>query len=215
MFTLNKNHRKCAILGASGHGKVVAEIAELNGYKDILFFDDRWPDIDSVEHWSVCGDTSMLIAKVGEFDLTIVAVGHNETRLAKQNELAQAGANIASIAHPSAIVSQYTRIGAGTVVMANAVVNPFGYIGEACIINTSATIDHDCKLADGVHISPGANLAGGVEIGKYSWIGIGSQVKQCISIGTGVTVGAGSTVVKNVPNFQTILGCPARPLFKK
>ncbi|MGV2989280.1 acetyltransferase [Vibrio sp. E150_011] len=207
--------KSCAILGASGHGKVVAEIAELNGYRNISFFDDRWPNLTSVEHWAVSGDTNTLLANVKEYDITIVAIGHNTTRCAKQRELSQAGAVFDVIAHPRATLSEHATIGAGSVVMANAVVNPFSCIGASCIINTGSTVDHDCKLAEGVHISPGANLAGGVEVGESSWIGIGSQVNQLVVIGREVIVGSGSTVINNVPSFQTVVGTPAHALIKK
>ncbi|WP_286295420.1 acetyltransferase [Vibrio apostichopi] len=206
--------KSCAILGASGHGKVIAEIAELNGYHNIVFFDDRWPSLKSVEHWSVSGDTSTLLSNVKEYDLTVVAIGHNATRSAKQHELSQAGATFDVLVHPSALISKYAIINVGTVVMANAVVNPFSHVGISCIINTGSTIDHDCKLADGVHISPGVNLAGGVEVGKNTWIGIGSQVKQLVAIGCDTVVGAGSTVINNVPNFKTVVGSPAHELIK-
>lgn len=206
--------KSCAILGAGGHGKVVAEIAELNGYQNIAFFDDRWPTLTAVEHWSVSGDTSMLLANPKKYDLTIVTIGHNATRCAKQRELSQAGATFDVIAHPSAMISKYANIGIGSVIMANAVVNPFCHIGTSCIINTGSTVDHDCKLAEGVHISPGTNLAGGVEVGECSWVGIGSQVKQLVVIGREVITGAGSTVINNVPNFQTVVGSPAHTLIK-
>ncbi|MEZ8445412.1 acetyltransferase [Vibrio splendidus] len=206
--------KSCAILGASGHGKVVAEIAELNGYQNISFFDDRWPSLTTVEHWLVSGDTSTLLANVKEYDLTIVAIGHNATRCVKQRELKQAGAKFGVIAHPSAVVSKHAKIGIGSVVMANAAINPFSNLGMSCIINTGSTVDHDCQLADGVHVSPGANLAGGVEVGENSWVGIGSQINQLVIVGCGVTIGAGSSVVKNVPNFQTVVGSPAHELIK-
>lgn len=206
--------KKCAILGASGHGKVVAEIAELNGFDQIDFFDDRWPNLSFVEHWKVLGDTSILLAKSKDYDLTIVAIGNNDTRCAKQAELSQAGGNFEVIAHPAAVISKYANIGVGTVVMANATVNPFSNIGIGCIINTGSTVDHDCSLSDGVHISPGANLAGGVEVGRNSWVGIGSQVKQYVLIGCDATIGAGSTVLNNVGDFQTVVGSPAQQINK-
>ncbi|EIY9461358.1 acetyltransferase [Vibrio vulnificus] len=206
--------KSCAVLGASGHGKVVAEIAELNGYQNITFFDDRWPSLTSVEHWEVSGNTAALLATASEYDVVVVAIGHNATRCAKQRELSAAGANFDALAHPSAVISKYANIKAGTVVMAKAVVNPFSQVGVSCIINTGSTIDHDCKLADGVHISPGASLAGGVEVGENSWIGIGSQIKQLVVIGCNVTVGAGSTVISDIPDCQTVVGSPAHKLIK-
>ena len=206
--------KSCAILGASGHGKVVAEIAELNGYQDITFFDDRWPSLTSVEHWKVSGDTASLLASATEYDVVVVSIGHNATRCAKQLDLIAAGANFDVLAHPSAVISKYASINVGTVVMANAVVNPFTHVGASCIINTSSVVEHDCKLAQGVHISPSASLAGGVKVGENSWIGIGSQVKQLVEIGREVTVGAGSTVINHIPDFRTVVGSPAKQFLK-
>lgn len=203
----------CAILGASGHGKVVAELAELNGYEKVFFFDDHWPELTHIEHWPVIGNTGSLLQGHASYDV-LVAIGNNNIRHEKLKKLRADGANLVSLAHPSAIVSHYSNLGLGSVIMANAVINPFCNIGDGAIINTGSTIDHDCTLADSVHISPGANIAGGVKIGSRSWIGIGSKVKQQTSIGTDVIVGAGSTVVNDIANNQTVVGTPATVLIK-
>lgn len=201
---------KCAILGASGHGKVVAEIAELNGYSQIDFFDDRWPELINQEHWKVIGNTQVLLNKIEQYDLIVVAIGNNIIRLDKQRILKEAGGVFKVLIHPKAVVSQYSQIGIGSVIMANAVVSSFASIGDSCIINTSSTVDHDCVLLDGVHISPGANLAGAVNVGESVWIGIGAQVKQLVNIGNSVIVGAGSTVIKDILNNQIVVGNPAK-----
>ncbi|MGL4959350.1 MAG: acetyltransferase [Plesiomonas sp.] len=200
---------KCAILGASGHGKVIADMAELNGFTDIHFFDDRFPQLVQLAHWQVKGNTAQLLGALHEYDLVVVAIGHNATRLQKLHALSQAGAALKSLVHPNAAVSRYAQLGEGTVVMANAAINAFATVGFGGIINTGASIDHDCELADAVHISPGARLAGGVRVGEQSWIGIGAQIKQMISIGQQVVVGAGATVIKDVPDFLTVVGIPA------
>ncbi len=207
-------NKSCAILGASGHGKVVAELAELNGYQDIIFFDDCWPELQNLENWPVKGNSDSLLEVASNFDVTVVAIGNNNIRLEKQKQLNAVGACFSNFIHPSATVSAYARLGVGTVVMANAVINPFARIGHACIINTSSSVDHDCNLADGVHVSPGSHLAGGVSVGEGAWIGIGSQVRQLISIGKGAIVGAGAVVVKNIADFQTVAGVPAQILNK-
>ena len=93
--------------------------------------------------------------------------------------------------------------------MANAVVQSNVKIGKGVIVNTSAVVDHDTSLMDGVHICPGANLAGEVKIGYYSWVGIGSSIIQGVTIGSDVTIGAGSVVLKNVRDSVTAVGIPA------
>ncbi|MBO1926311.1 acetyltransferase [Thiomicrorhabdus sp. 6S2-11] len=203
-----------AILGASGHGKVVAEIAELNGWK-VSFFDDAHPNLTQIEHWSVEGTTQDLIDSVSVFQGCFIAIGNNAIRITKQVELSALGFHFPVLIHPAAIVSRLAKLEAGTVVMAGAVINPFAKIGQACIINTASTIDHDCVLADGVHVSPGANLAGAVEVGHCSWVGIGSKVKQCIKIGHHVVVGAGAAVVSDISDHQIVVGVPAKPKTSK
>ena len=204
--------RKLAILGASGHGKVVADMALAAGWRAVVFFDDAWPTVSVNGRWSVTGDYSKLHSRIVEFDGVIVAIGNCAVRWQKQLDLIAAGGKFATLVHPWACVSSYAQLGAGTVVMAGAVINVDALIGESCIVNTGATVDHDCVLANGVHISPGARLSGNVEIGACSWIGAGAVIRQGIRIGAGVTVGAGAVVVKSVIDNITVVGNPAKSL---
>jgi sugar O-acyltransferase (sialic acid O-acetyltransferase NeuD family) len=204
--------RRLAILGASGHGKVVAEAAECSGWDAIAFFDDRWPSMQANRHWPVIGGTSELVDSITHYDGVVIAIGSNATRLDKFRQLASSGARLVSIVHPSAVVSTSAVLGIGSVVFAGAVINADARIGLAAIVNTGATVDHDCILGDAIHISPGVHLAGGVEIGDRSWIGIGSCVRQLVQIGADVIVGAGATVVRNVGDGLTVAGVPAAPL---
>ena len=203
--------KRLAILGASGHGKVVAEIAELCGWGKIHFFDDAWPDVGQNGIWSVVGKTNDLTHKTREYDSAIVAIGDNKIRYEKSLFLISKGFELATLIHPAAISSQYTNISQGSVVMAGVVINPFTEFGTACIINTSATIDHDCKIDNAVHISPGVNLAGAVKVGALSWIGIGATVKHCVQIGKNVVIGAGATVINDVNDDFIVVGTPAKP----
>ena len=203
--------KRLAILGASGHGKVVAEIAELSGWEKIQFFDDAWPGVGQNGPWPVLGKTNDLIHKIREYDSAIVAIGDNDIRYEKSLFLISKGFKLATLIHPAAIISQYTNISQGSVVMAGVVINPFTEFGTACIINTSATIDHDCIIDNAVHISPGVNLAGAVKVDAFSWIGIGATVKQCVQIGRNVVIGAGATVINDVNDDFIVVGTPAKP----
>lgn len=202
--------KRLAILGASGHGKVVADTAECCGWQEIEFFDDAWPARQSNGSWSVTGDSAVLLVRLLEFDGVVVAIGNNAMRQAKLVALQAAGSRLATLIHPSATVSRYAVVGEGSVVFAGAVVNADARIGLGAILNTGCSVDHDCVLGDAVHISPGAYLAGGVWVGEQSWIGIGACVRQMIDIGQRVMVGAGSVVVGNVPNDVTMAGVPAK-----
>lgn len=205
---------KLALLGASGHGKVLADMAELLGWQQIDFYDDAWPGVNQNGPWPVLGNTAALMAALAEYQGVVVAIGNNAIRQAKLAELKKNGANLVSLVHPAAVVSCHVTLGGGSVVMAGAVINACAQLGEGCIINTNASVDHDCVLGAGVHISPGANLAGGVCVGQGSWVGIGACVRQLVAIGQGAVVGAGAVVVAPVNNFQTVVGNPAKPIIK-
>lgn len=207
--------KKLAVLGASGHGKVVADTAECCGWECIEFFDDAWPQVLSNEIWPVVGTSEDLLGRVREYDGVLVAIGNNAVRQKKMADLKALGARLPVLLHPSSIVSRYAQIGAGTVVFASAVVNAYALVGEGAILNTGCSIDHDCVLGKSVHVSPGARLAGAVSIGDNSWIGIGACVRQMITIGSNVIVGAGAAVVCDISDKMTVAGVPARAIVKR
>lgn len=203
--------RRLAIVGAGGHGKVVADTAECCGWDVVEFFEDGWSGRETNGCWRIAGDTSTLLSRTSDYEGVVVAIGNNTVRYAKLMELAKAGAQLVSLIHPNATISRHATIGVGSVVFAGVVVNAGAQIGLGAILNTGCSIDHDCALGDAVHVSPGARLAGTVQVGSMSWIGIGACVRQSIQIGAHVTVGAGAAVVSDVGDAQTVVGVPARP----
>lgn len=204
--------KRLALLGASGHGKVVADAALAAGWGAVEFFDDAWPQRQKNGPWPVTGDSAALLARMREFQGVIVSIGNCAVRWDKHRTLLAAGAPLATVVHPAAVVSRHAVLGMGTVVMACAVVNIDAAVGQACIINTGATVDHDCRLGDAVHICPGAHLSGNVRVGHGSWVGVGAAVKQGMTLGERVMVGAGAVVVQAVAENLTVVGNPAAPL---
>lgn len=200
------------IVGAGGHGAVVAEAADLMGqWQSIRFIDGRVPDSGLVLEWSVSARESPQKDYAAADTHYIVAVGDNRVRCELLADIRKLGGQIASVIHPTAVVSRFASIKPGTVVLANAVISARATLADACIINTGATVDHDCTLASGVHISPGANVAGGVTIGARAWVGLGASVRQYLTLGEDVVVGASAAVVSDVPSGATVVGVPARP----
>ncbi|WP_105213404.1 acetyltransferase [Pseudoalteromonas sp. T1lg22] len=200
--------KKIALIGASGHGEVVAEIAELNSYS-VVFYDDAYPDGGNLGPWEIRGSVKSLNSNLDNFESVFVSIGNNNIRERIQLDLQKKGCKIATLIHPAGVVSRYATLKPGTVVMANAVINPFASLGEGCIVNTCAVIEHDCGISDFAHISPNASLAGGVVVGTKSWVGLGTSVRQLIKIGDNTVVGAGSVVVRDLPSNVIAYGVPA------
>lgn len=200
---------KLIIIGASGHGKVVADIAiKMNKWKSIEFLDDD----DSIKiclGLKVIGKTADAFMYKDDADF-FVAIGNNNAREKIQEKLITEGAAVVSLVHPSVVLGSEVEIGIGTVIMAGVVINSASVIGMGCIINTSSSLDHDNVIEDYVHISPGVNLAGTVKIGKGNWIGIGSVVSNNVNICSGCILGAGAVVVKDITEPGTYVGVPAR-----
>jgi len=207
-FSYNK---KLIIIGAGGHGKAAADISmKMNQWEGITFLDD-----DEAIHSSlgidVAGKLGDVYAHIGDSDI-FIAIGNNKTREKITRQLENVGANIPILIHPKAVIGMEVELGAGTVVMAGAVINCSSHIDKGCIINTGATVDHDNEIGAYVHISPGAHLAGTVLIGKRTWLGIGSIVSNNLCIADDCVIGAGAVVVKDILESGTYVGIPARRL---
>ena len=195
--------KKLAILGAGGHGKVIGEIAMLNKYKLIHFFDDRAKEIKNFP-FDIIGTIDYLKVHLKDYDAFFVAIGDNLKRSEKIEWFKSKKMNIVSLVHPNSTISKFSSIGKGTCVMANVAINAGSLIKDGVIINTSASIDHDCLISDFSHISPNCSISGGVKIGKFSHLGTGTSVYPGINIGDDVKSGIGSKIFKNILN-NTVL----------
>lgn len=198
---------KLIIIGASGHGKVIADIAAQCGYKNIAFLDDN-PDVQECLGYPVIGKTEN--SKEYPDAEFIIAIGNPQIRQKVQQQLSNMKFHIVSLIHPKAIVADYVEIDEGTVVMAGAIINPACKIGKGCIVNTGASVDHDSVIDDYVHISVGSHLAGTVQIGERTWIGAGAVVSNNIKICEDCMIGAGAVVIKDIEKSGIYVGVPAR-----
>ena len=198
--------KKLVIIGSGGHGKVVADIARLNGYEEIVFLDDN-NESGYCSNYTVIGGCELIKDITDDF---FVAIGNPRTRERLHKILTDSDKNIATLIHPNAVIGENVKIGQGSVVMAGAVVNPCTEIGEGCIINTCSSVDHDSNVSDFVHIAVGAHLCGTVSVGTRTWIGAGAVVINNLNVCDDCTVGAGAVVVKDIKEEGTYVGVPAK-----
>jgi sugar O-acyltransferase (sialic acid O-acetyltransferase NeuD family) len=140
----------------------------------------------------------------------VIAIGEGATRGALAAIAVDAGFELCTIVHPSAVMCSDVQIGAGTVIFAGAVVQTGSEIGDNAIINTCASVDHDCRIGDGAQLAPRVALGGRVRIGDRSFVGIGAVVSDRIAIGRNCLIGAGAVVVRDIPDHSVAYGVPAR-----
>ena len=191
-------NQKVIIIGASGHGKVVADIITACGDEVIGFLDDD-PQKESLG----CIDS---FVKYPEADF-FIAIGDTRTRKEISRRI---HCNWYTAVHPSAVISPSVSIGPGTVIMPNCVINANATIGSHCIVNSASVVEHDNKIGNYSHVSVGAKLGGGVRIGEAVWVGIGATISNNISVCSNTIIGAGAVVVKNIDEPGIYIGMPAR-----
>lgn len=204
------------VFGASGHAKVVIDIAEKAGVHVLgLYDDDAALHGKQVYGYTVNGGKEALLTSRDRFmeHCFVVAIGSNAARSKIAAWLIANGYTLSeALVHPSALLARGVLIGKGSVVMAAAVINSDTRVGQNAIVNTGAIIDHDCVIGDGVHVAPGVTICGGVSVGDRTMIGAGAVIHPNLHIGEGVIVGAGATALKDVENGMTVVGSPARPI---
>lgn len=202
------------IIGAGGHGKVVADALVAMGRTVKGFIDvdpARWTEC--VNDMQVLGGEDLLSssdAAAVELANGVGSVDLSGVRRAVFERFHARAFRFVTIVHPGAIVSPRARLAEGAQVMAGAIVQAGAVIGENTILNTGAIVDHDCKIGAHCHLAPGCTLSGNVSIGTASHIGTGASVRHGVSLGERTLVGAGAAVVSNHPGGATLVGVPAR-----
>lgn len=204
---------KVVIIGAGGHGKVVLDILGAEGKHEPVGFVDTTPGLTGT---TVCGKPVFgppdMLPKLRErgVDAAIVAIGDCRARAQYARLLREQGFELVNAIHPTASVSPTASIGSNVVIAAQAAVCTEARISDSVILNTACVVDHECEIGQAAHICPGAHLAGRVRVGPAAWVGLGANIIQCLSIGEHATVGAGAVVIRDVPAYATVVGCPAR-----
>jgi len=204
--------KRLVIIGAGGHGRLIAGMAEKQGtYQEILLLDDG--AMTTSGQYSVVGKVKDFSAYLPDSDF-FVAFGDNGLRRRVSEEVRAAGGRLMTFIHPSAIIDDDVTIGEGVAIIAGAVVNKGAVIGDGVILNTLSSVDHDSVVGAYSHIAVGAHIAGEVKIGESVFIGAGVNIIEDIKVATGSTIGAGAVVVRTITEAGTYVGVPAKKLVR-
>ncbi|WP_394749409.1 acetyltransferase [Spongiimicrobium salis] len=191
------------LFGAGGHCKAIIDMIVSDLDEDItgIFDDNHTETIMGYEVTAV--DTSKFKAE----DNFHICIGDNITRKKVSQSLV---VNYPTLIHPSSLVSKFSTVDKGSVVMGNVSVKAVSKIGKHCILNAGAVIGHDVTIEDYVHIAPNASIAGYVTVKEGVHFGIGASVIQGITIGKWAIIGAGAVIIEDVPDFAVVVGNPGR-----
>jgi len=204
--------QKTFVYGASGHGKVVADI--LLARKDLTFvgFVDDRAELQGthVLGFPVFGNGHWLEEEIRKNGVTVaLGIGDNNIRHRLADKCLEWGAELATLVHPTASISASAQVGTGTVVMAQAAINPNVRIGRGAVVNTGAVVEHDVVIGEYAHIAPNATMGGGSSLGDFTFLAMNAVVLHCVTIGSNSVIGAGAVVVRNIPDHVVAFGVPA------
>ncbi|MFL1895407.1 NeuD/PglB/VioB family sugar acetyltransferase [Aquimarina sp. 2-A2] len=210
---------KIIVIGASGHAKVIVEAIELqNEYEIFGFIDSYKTKGKNVLNYEILGAEESIPELVAKgVTKGVIAIGDNYTRYVMEQKIRKLSSEFEfiTVIHPSARVSKYAKIGRGTVILTSANINADATIGDFCILNTNSNLGHDGIMKDFSSIAPAVTIGGTVVIGEFSAISIGATVLQNLTIGDHVVIGAGALVTRNVDDFVTSYGIPAKTIKKR
>lgn len=205
------------IIGAGGHGQVVADILLAMHRDGSLLYPIGYVD----DNPAMMGKRPLNLPVLGNradisripHDAVVIGIGNNRHRQALFESLIEQGEQFVNVCHPTAVISPHATLGIGCVVQARAVVNVGSTVGDNVILNTSCSVDHHNHIGSHVHIAPGAHTGGDVVVGDGVLVGIGATVMSGITVGIGGTVGAGAVVTRHVAPYTTVVGIPAQVVF--
>ncbi len=206
--------KQIAIYGAGGFGKEVAmlieQINQANSEWEIIgFFDDGIGKGEIINNFPILGGIKEVNSWSDHLSLAI-GIGSSQIREEIRNKITNPQIKFPALIHPTVLLSDFIKIGEGTIITARCIITVNITIGNFVVLNWLTTIGHDCILENFVSVMPSVNISGGVRLREYVYIGTGAQILNNLEVGTNSIIGAGAVVTKSIPPNKVAFGVPAK-----
>lgn len=201
------------VYGTGGHAKIVVETIRRQGlYEPVALLDDD-PARGGKELLGIPilgGRDKLGELRAAGIQHCFVAIGDNLARRDKLEMLLAIGFLPVRVVDPGAALMNQSSVCEGSLIAFGAFVGIDASVGRGCIVSVHCTVGHDCVVEDYAHLAPGTELGGWARIGAESFLGLGANVLPSVCIGRGAVIGAGATVVHDIPDYAVATGVPAR-----
>jgi len=214
---MDQQLKDLVIIGASDFGREVAalvsNINEVHKEWNFLGFVDDGLEGTTMEGFNILGNVeSVYLMNPKPYVVIAIANTRIKKRIAEGLEINQIP--LATLIHPSVIISDHLKIGGGSIICAGTIFAINTVVGKHCILNLGCRIGHDTIIDDYCSCMPGTNLAGKVKLGKGCYCGLNVCVINGLKIGEWTTLGAGAAVVRDIGEYSLAVGVPAKVIKK-
>ena len=207
--------KNIVLIGGGNQAHYTIDIINKEGKYNIIGIIDSIHDIGSNRFgYKVLGRQEDIIKLKEQYNIEggIISIGDNWVRyyISSQIKKEIPDFNFVNAIHPSVVIGDNVQLGKGVVMMAGCIINPKSKIGDFTFFATGAQVDHDCDIKNYSSISAGSITGGYVTLGEFSAITLGVTVVDRLKIGKNTVVGAGSLVIKDLPDNVLVYGNPCK-----
>jgi len=140
----------------------------------------------------------------------IITITNLRERYNQINKAKEYGFELVNVIHESALIMGNAILGENLIIYPRAYVGYCAEVHTGVVLNTSVQLDHHNVIRECVAVDPGVVFAGNVTVGRFTQVHTGAVVKNRIRIGADSVIGAGSVIIKDIPDRVTVVGVPGR-----
>lgn len=152
-----------------------------------------------------------LAAQIKEHDVKFVNLISDSPHIRRENtnKIIKAGGSLDNLIHPDIDLTM-VKVGVGNYIQATAILQADAAIDDNTSIHAGAFVGYSSQIGNSVIIAHGATISKHCRIGDECFIGINATILPYANIGKGVTIGAGTVVSGDIPDYSCVLSNSTR-----